>query len=112
MEILPRAGKATAVEVMEALPAPPSYSVVRSILRVLGEKGHIRHEEEGKRYPYLPAEPRNTAARSALLSVVRNFFGGSLESAVKTFRSDRRLSDDELARMAETIEHARKIERA
>jgi BlaI family transcriptional regulator, penicillinase repressor len=112
MEILHRAGKATATEVMEALPDPPSYSAVRSILRVLQEKGHIRQEEDGKRYLYLPTEARNTAARSALRNVVQNFFGGSLESAVKTFLSDTdvSLSEEELARMAEVIEQARKSE--
>jgi predicted transcriptional regulator len=112
MEILHRLGRATATEVMEALPDPPSYSAVRSILRVLQEKGHIRHEEEGKRYLYLPTEPRNMAARSALRSVVQNFFGGSLESAVKTFLADAdvNLSEEELARMAEAIDQARKTE--
>ena len=112
MEILHRAGKATATEVMEALPDPPSYSAVRSILRVLEEKGHIRHEEDGKRYLYRPTEARNTAARSALRNVVQNFFGGSLESAVKTFLSDTdvSLSEEELARMAEVIDRARKSE--
>jgi len=112
MEILHRAGKATATEVMEALPDPPSYSAVRSILRVLQEKGHIRHEEDGKRYLYLPTEARNIAASSALRNVVQNFFGGSLESAVKTFLSDTdvSLSEEELTRMAEVIEQARKSE--
>src|SRR5579871_118405 len=112
MEVLHRVGKATATEVMEAMPDPPSYSAVRSILRVLEEKGHIRHEEEGKRYLYLPTEPRNAAARSALRNVVQNFFGGSLESAVKTFLSDSdvHLSEEELARMAEAIEQARRNE--
>jgi predicted transcriptional regulator len=114
MEILHRVGKATATEVMEALPDPPSYSAVRSILRVLEEKGHIRHEEDGKKFLYLPTEPRTTAARSALHNVIQNFFGGSIESAVKTFLSDAdiSLSDEELARMAETIEQARKTEGA
>ncbi|HLK59769.1 MAG TPA: BlaI/MecI/CopY family transcriptional regulator [Chthonomonadaceae bacterium] len=112
MEILHRVGKATATEVMEAMPDPPTYSAVRSILRVLQEKGHIRHEEEGKRYLYLPVEAQNTAARSALRSVLQNFFGGSLESAVKTFLSDTdvSMSQEELARMAEVIEQARKSE--
>src|SRR5579871_1453090 len=114
MEILHRVGKATATEVMEAMPDPPTYSAVRSILRVLQEKGHIRHEEEGKRYLYLPVEAQNTAARSALRSVLQNFFGGSLESAVKTFLSDTdvSMSQEELARMAEVIEQARKSERS
>ena len=114
MEILHRVGKATATEVMETLPDAPSHSAVRSILRVLEEKGHIRHEEDGKRFLYLPTEPRNTAARSALRNVVQNFFGGSLESAVKTFLSDAdmALSEEELARMADVIEQARKSEGA
>jgi predicted transcriptional regulator len=109
MEILYRMGKASATEIMQALPDPPSYSAVRSILRVLAEKGHIRHEEQGKRYLYLPTQSRGTAARTALKNVVQNFFGGSLENAVKTFLSDTdaNLTDEELTRMAQLIEEAR-----
>ena len=112
MDILYRAGKATVAEIMEAMPEPPTGSATRSILRVLQEKGHIRHIEDGKRYVYLPVEPRKSAARSALQNVVQNFFGGSLESAVKSFLfdSDIQLSDEELVRMADAIEQARNRE--
>lgn len=110
LEILFRLGKATANDVRNALPQAPSDSAVRSILRVLEEKGHITHEEDGKRYLYLPTQARDNAAQSALRNVVQTFFGGSLESAVKTFLShtDTHLSDAELDRMAEMITQARK----
>jgi predicted transcriptional regulator len=113
LEILYRLGKASAAEVLEALPEPPSYSAVRALLRILEEKGHIRHEEEGKRYLYLPTQPRNAIARTALKNVLQTFFGGSLEDAVKTFLSDAdtNLSDEELDRMAQMLEEARKAER-
>src|SRR5580658_10091334 len=88
LDILHRLGKATAAEVQEALADPPSYSAVRSILRILEGKGHVAHFEEGKRYTYAPVEPRTSAARNALQTVVRNFFGGSLESAVSAFLAD------------------------
>jgi len=110
LDALHRLGKATAAEVMEALADPPSYSAVRSVLRILEEKGHIRHEEDGKRYLYLAAEPRQAAARNALDQVMRTFFGGSLESAVRTFldEQDSELSDEELDRLSTLIAEARK----
>ena len=110
LEILFRLGKATANDVQNALSEAPSHSAVRSILRVLEEKGHIAHEEEGKRFLYRPTQAHDSAAHSALHNVVQTFFGGSLESAVKTFLSakDTRLSDEELDRMAELITEARK----
>ncbi len=113
LEILFRLGKATANDVQNALSEPPSHSAVRSILRVLEEKGHITHEEEGKRFLYLPTQAHDSAAHSALRNVVQTFFGGSLESAVKTFlsASDTRLSDAELTRMAEMITQARKSDK-
>lgn len=114
LDILYRLDKATAAEVQEALNEPPSYSAVRSILRILEEKGHVTHAEEGKRYVYAAVEPRTSAARSALQTVVRNFFGGSLENAVTAFLadSDTEISRDELKRLAERIEEAAKEEEA
>ena len=114
LEILHRLKRATVAEVLELLPDPPSYSSVRSILRILEGKGHARHEEDGKRYLYTPAEAPQTAARSALHQVVRNFFGGSLEQAVQAFLTDRDtdVSAAELDRLAVMIEQARREESA
>jgi len=112
LEILHRLRQATAAEVRELLPDPPSYSAVRSVLRILEEKGHARHREDGKRYLYSPVEAPQSAARSALQQVVANFFGGSLEEAVKAFLSDRDMdvSAEELNRLADMIERARSEE--
>ncbi len=109
VDILHRVGKASVAEVQELLPDPPSYSSVRSILRILEQKGHVRHIEDGKRYLYAPLESRPTAARAALQQVVRNFFGGSLEQAVTAFLADSEaeISRDELGRLADLIERAR-----
>lgn len=109
IEILHRLGRATAAEVQEAMGQSPTYSAVRSILRILEEKGHVRHEEDGKRYVYLPAEPKQLAAKSALNQVVQTFFGGSLERVVRTFLSENEtdVSDEELNRLAELIELAK-----
>src|SRR5579859_2950376 len=89
VEILHRLGKSTASEVHEALPDAPTYSAVRATLRILEEKGHAVHEIDGKRYVYVPAEPKQVAAQSALDQVVKTFFGGSLEGVVRTFLSGR-----------------------
>lgn len=109
MDVVYRQGRTTAADVLAGLPDPPSYSSVRALLRVLEEKGHLRHVEEGKRYVYLPTQPRPVAARSALSQVVQTFFGGSVEKAVTTLLSsdDARLSDEELARLAALIDQAR-----
>jgi len=111
-DILYRLGKASAADVLAQMADPPSYSAVRALLRILEEKGHAKHEEEGKRYLYLPTEPRNAAANTALKGVLRTFFGGSVASAVKTLLSDADtdVSDDELAQMAALIETARRAQ--
>jgi BlaI family penicillinase repressor len=98
--------------VLERLPTPPSYSAVRALLRILEEKGHLRHEQEGTRYVYLPVTPRETARESALKSLVSTFFDGSTEAAVAALldASDRRLSDAELERISRMIEDARNEE--
>src|SRR5919201_1577923 len=85
MDILFRRGRATAGEVMTELPGDPSYSTVRTQLRVLEEKGHVRHEEQGLRYVYLPAVPRHAARKSALRHLVDTFFDGSAEKVVGFF---------------------------
>src|SRR3989449_1356697 len=82
MDILYRLGRATAADVMEKLPGDPSYSTVRTQLRVLESKGHVRHEEEGLRYIYVPAVPRHAARKSALRHLVDTFFDGSTEKVV------------------------------
>src|SRR5215831_9935898 len=82
MDILYQRGRASASEILEALTDPPTYSAVRAKLRVLEEKGHVRHEEENLRYVYLPTVPRDTARRSAMRHMLSTFFGGSVEQAV------------------------------
>src|SRR6187549_606066 len=103
VDILYRRGRATAGEVMEELPGEPSYSTVRTQLRVLEEKGHVRHEEQGLRYVYLPAVPRGAARRSALKHLVETFFDGSAEQVVGALLggAGSRLSEEELDRIAE-----------
>src|ERR687891_2003209 len=110
MDILFRLGRASAAEVMAELPGEPSYSTVRTQLRVLEEKGHVRHEEEGLRYVYLPAVPRHAARKSALPHLVDTFFDGSTEKAVAALLGGEgsRLTDEELDRIADLIAKARK----
>ena len=110
MDILYRRGRATANEVMADLPGDPSYSTVRTQLRVLESKGHVRHEEEGLRYVYLPAVARHTARRSALRHLVDTFFEGSTEKVVAALLGGdaSRLSDAELDRIATIVAKARK----
>ena len=109
MDVIYQRGQATAGEVLEGLPDPPSYSAVRALLRVLETKGHVRHKQEANRYIYLPTQPRSRAAQSALAQVVQTFFGGSVEQTVATLLSDAdtRLSEAELSRLAELIEQAK-----
>ena len=110
MDILFRRGRATAAEVMEELPGEPSYSTVRTQLRVLEEKGHVRHEEDGVRFIYMPAVRRQAARKSALRHLVETFFDGSPEKAVAALLGGEgaRLSDEQLDRIAEMIDKARK----
>jgi predicted transcriptional regulator len=109
MDVIYQRGQATAGDVLEGLPDPPSYSAVRALLRVLETKGHVRHKQEGNRYIYLPTQARSRAAQSALAQVVQTFFGGSVEQTVATLLSDAdtQLSEDELSRLAELIEQAK-----
>jgi predicted transcriptional regulator len=110
MDILYRRGRATASEVMTELPGDPSYSTVRAQLRVLEEKGHVGHEEQGLRYVYAPAVPRHAARKSALRHLVDTFFDGSAEKAVSALLGGEaaRLTDAELERLAAMITKARK----
>jgi predicted transcriptional regulator len=110
MDVLFRRGRATAAEVMDAMPGNSSYSTVRTQLRVLEEKGHVRHEEDGVRFVYMPAVARHTARKSALRHVVDTFFEGSAEKAVAALLGGEgaRLTDDQIDRIAEMIAKARK----
>lgn len=110
MEILYRLRRATAHEVKDNLADPPSYSAVRALLRLLEERGHVKHVEEGQRYVYTPVAAPSEARRSALAQVVRTFFGGSVEQAVTALvdTSKSKLSQEELDRIAQVIERARK----
>jgi BlaI family transcriptional regulator, penicillinase repressor len=109
MDVLYRHGEATVAEVLEALDDPPTYSAVRSILRVLEEKEHITHREDGPRYVYAPAVGRERARRAALDHVVETFFDGSAESALAALlrRSDLELSEGGIRRLAREIRSAR-----
>lgn len=110
MDFLYQSGRATAAEVQARLPDPPSYSAVRAMLRVLEDKGHVRHEQDGPRYVYVPRVARDRAKRSALRHMVRTFFDGSTEQVVAALLDARvsDSSDEELDRMARLIEKARK----
>ena len=110
MDILYRSGKASASDVLNAMPDPPSYSAVRAMLRVLEEKGHVNHKEEGLKYVYAPVVARDKAKRSAVKHVMETFFNGSAEQIVAALLdvSSTRLTRDELDRMAEMIEKAKK----
>ncbi len=109
MDTLYQLGRATAGELMKALPGEPSDSTVRTQLRVLEAKGHVRHEEEGLRYVYLPVVPRRVVRKSALKHLVNTFFDGSTEKVVAALLGPDggRLSDEELDRIAEMVAKAR-----
>jgi predicted transcriptional regulator len=108
MDAVFRLGRATAAEVLEQLPDPPSYSAVRGMLRLLEEKGWLRHEQDGPRYVYLPTTGRDEARRSALAHLLRTFFDDSRESAVAALLELERqpLADDEYARLRALLDQA------
>ena len=110
MDILYRLGRATAADVMQALPGRPHDSTVRTQLRVLERKGYVRHEEEGLRYVYAPAVPRRSARKSALRHLVDTFFDGSAEQVVSALLGGEgtRISEDELERIADLVARAKK----
>jgi predicted transcriptional regulator len=112
MDILFARGQATAQEVREALADAPTYSAVRGLLRVLEEKGHIRHARLGARYVYAPLQDRSGAGRSALRQALHTFFGGSVERAVATLllESDGQLSESEWARLSALLDGAKATE--
>jgi BlaI family penicillinase repressor len=110
MDILYRTGKASASEVREAMADAPGYSAVRAMLRVLEEKGHVKHQAEGLKYVYLPTMAQDKAKRSAVKHVLDTFFSGSAEQIVAALLdvSATRLTRDELDRMSELIEKAKR----
>lgn len=110
MDILYEKGRATAQEVLDGLADPPSYSAVRALLRLLEERGHARHSQEGQRYVYMATVPRSEARRGALAHVVRTFFDGSVEQAVATLveSSRKKLTHDELERLGDLIQKAKR----
>lgn len=110
VDILYRQARATAAEVQAALPDPPSYSAVRAMLRILEDKGHIKHEQDGPRYVYLPTVARDSAKRSAMRHMLQTFFEGSTAQAISALLDDSsaKLSDAELDRLARMIDEARR----
>lgn len=109
MDALYRLGSGAVGDVQSALPDPPGYSAVRTHMRILEQKGYVRHVEDGGRYVYSPVEPRQIAARSALRQVVQNFFAGSVERVVAALLSpeETSLTEQQLSRLAGLIEKAR-----
>jgi BlaI family transcriptional regulator, penicillinase repressor len=110
MDIVYKLGRATVGEVMERLSGNPAYSTVRAQLRVLEEKGHLVHEEHGLRYVYLPKVPREVVRKSALKHLIDTFFEGSAGEAVAALlgKEGFKVSDEELVRISELIQHAKK----
>lgn len=110
MDIIHQRGQATAQEVMELLPDPPGYSAVRALLRLMEEKGYLRHQQDGTRYVYRATVAREKARKSALRQMVQTFFDGSTEQAVAALLdlSASKLSSAELERLSRMIEKARK----
>ena len=110
MNVVFERSHATAAEVHQALPDAPSYSAIRALLRILEEKGHLKHRAEGPRYVYFPATSREKASRSALKQVVQTFFQGSLANAVAALvdAKDESLTEDDFDRLEALIKKARK----
>jgi predicted transcriptional regulator len=110
VDALYKLGRASAAEVRAELPDPPSYSAVRALLRILEDKGHVRHEQDGPRYVYAPTVGRDSAKRSAMRHILNTFFDGSASQAMSALLdvSSSRLSDSELDRLERIIDDARK----
>lgn len=108
LDVLYRRGRATASEVLEDLGAERSYSTIRTQLRVLEQKGHVRHEVDGPRFVYLPTVPRHAARKSALRHLMHTFFDGSPERVVAALLGDAStMSEEQLDRIALLVEQAR-----
>lgn len=108
MDVVYRLGRASTAEVLAGLPDPPSYSAVRALLRILEQKGHLVHEQEGPRYLYRPTVPREAARSDALRRLVETFFGGSAEGAMAALlRLEPDLDETTLKRLERMIKKAR-----
>jgi predicted transcriptional regulator len=110
MDVLFSRNSATAAEIRDGMPNKPSYSAVRTHLRILEEKGHVTHKQNGVRYVYSPTVSKRAAKRSALRHLVQTFFSGSPEKAVAALLNDSKLSEDELDRLSELVDEARRKE--
>ena len=110
MDVLHARQQATAGDVLAALPDPPSYSAVRALLRILEDKGHVKHRREGAHYVYLPRVSRENASRSALKRVVSTFFQGSVTQAMAALleTADTQLSDADLNKLQQIIKQTKK----
>ena len=108
MNIIYQCGSASVADVLAELPDAPSYSTVRALLRILEEKGHLTHEKDGPRYIYRPTQPSHQVGRSALKQIVQTFFDRSVEKTVAALVSDDDISDDDLDRLSQLIEQAKK----
>ena len=110
VDALYKLGEATVGEVMDMMPDPPSYSAVRATLRVLEEKGHVKHKQDGPRYLYMPTVSRDKAQSRALQHIVGTFFGGSVEQTVMALLSlpETKMSDTDLAKLAAKVREAEK----
>jgi predicted transcriptional regulator len=110
MDIIYELKEATAQQVLERLPNPPSYSTVRALLRVLEEKGHLSHKQDGPRYIFLPTLPKDEARRNALKHILKTFFDGSTEKVVAALLdiSDADLSDEDYQKLSQLIQSAQK----
>ena len=112
LDVLFRTGRATAAEIQEAMPEPPSYSAVRTLLRILEDKGHVKHEQDGARYVYMPRIARDHAKKSALRHLLHTFFEGSAPQAIAALLDEdcSRLTKDDWKRLSAMVERARKEE--
>lgn len=110
MDVIYQRGQATAAEVQENMPDPPGYSAVRAMLRLLEEKGYLHHEQDGPRYIFKPTLAREKARKSAMKQMLETFFDGSTEQAMAALLtlSKSKLSDEELDRLSQMIEKAKK----
>jgi predicted transcriptional regulator len=110
LDALYKAGRATVADVQQAMPNAPGYSAVRTLLRILEEKGHVRHEQDGTRYVYMPTVTREKAKRSALRHLLNTFFEGSTSQAIAALLDEdsRALSPQDVDRLTAAIERARK----
>jgi predicted transcriptional regulator len=114
MDVLYERGRATAAEILAALPDPPSYSAIRALIKVLEDKGHVKHQEDGPRYVFTPSVPRAKARRNAVKHLLQTFFDDSAGEAVASLlgSSAGKLKPEELDKIEELIARARKDQKS